>query len=145
MSEGPWTSTVSRVALNKTTNTPAFGFTSEFELPTNPRVLRILSIDELQTGSDDYRIEGGKLLANISTMKVRYIGFIEDTASYDVNLKKCIVSRLASELAYSQTGSTALAERLYARYLRDLEDGLSSDGQQGSNDITISPDLTDIR
>lgn len=145
MSEGPWTSTISRVALNKTTNTPEYEYTNEFQLPTVPRVLRILSIDELQTGSYDYRIEGDKLLSNLGTVNVRYIGFLEDTASYDVNLKKCIVSRLASELAFTITGSTALSERLYARYLKDLEDGLSSDGQQGSNDFTSSPDLINIR
>lgn len=150
MSEGPWTSAIARAALNLTTNIPLYGFTNEFELPTVPRVLRILSVDADQvylgsTWADGFRVEGDKLLANTATINVKYIGFIEDTASYDVNLKRCIVSRLAAEIAFPITGSAQLAERLYARYIKDLEDGLSSDGQQGSNDFTVSPDLLDIR
>jgi hypothetical protein len=145
MVEGPWTSTISRVALNKTTNTPAFGFTSEFEMPTVPRLLRVLSINEVVEGTDEFRIEGDKLLANIATVSVRYIGFVADTANYGVSLKKCIVSRLASEMAFTLTGSTALASRLYDRYLKDLDDGLAANGQQGSSNYIQTPDLIWIR
>ena len=145
MSEGSWSSTIARSALNVTTNTPAFGFSYEFQLPTVPRTLKILNINEDTVGDYDFRIEGDKLLANVSSVSVRYVSFIEDTASYDVYLKRALVSRMAAEMAYTLTGSATVAERLYARYLRDLDDGLSNNGQQGSEQLTVSPDLLKVR
>ena len=52
---------------------------------------------------------------------------------------------MAAEMAYTLTGSATVAERLYARYLRDLDDGLSNNGQQGSEQLTVSPDLLKVR
>ena len=57
MSEGSWSSTIARSALNVTTNTPAFGFSYEFQLPTVPRTLKILNINEDTVGDYDFRIE----------------------------------------------------------------------------------------
>ncbi len=145
MAEGAWTSTVTRVALNKTTNTPAYGFSSEFQLPTDPRFIRILSINESVPGTDAYKIEGSKLLTDLSTIKIEYIGFIDDSESYDPLLKRAIISRLAAEFSYTITGSAALAERLFDRYRFEVSDGLSADGQQGSNQLIVSPDLHEVR
>ena len=145
MTEGVFTSTINRAVLNKTTNTPAFGFTYEFQLPTDPKSLRVLAIDEETTGDHDYRIEGDKLLANISTMEIEYVGYLTDSGSYDEQLKKVIVAKLAADLAYPLTGSAGISDRLYQRYLREFEDAKSVDGQNGSNQYVVSTDLTDIR
>lgn len=146
MSEGEWTSTIVRATLARTVNTPAFEYTYEFQLPTSPEVLRVLSINDYTPGSIDYRIEGDKLLANVSTMKIKYSGVITNTEAYDANLKKAITSRLTAELAYPITGSERMAELLYRRYLSDLEKSLALNGMNGSNDVIASPDLTtDIR
>lgn len=145
MSEGMWSSTINRATLNQTTNTPAFGYTYEFQLPTSPKALKVLSINEDTTGTYGYRIEGDKLLANVSTMKVQYIGKIENSESYDPMLQKAIVSRLTAELSYPITGSSAVAERWWAKYDQDVADGLANNGQQGSNLYVTSPDLNEIR
>lgn len=145
MSEGMWTSTINRATLNRTTNTPAFGYTYEFQLPTSPKALKVLSINEDTTGTYGFRIEGDKLLANVSTMKIQYIGKIEDTESYDPMLQKAIVSRLTAELAYPITGSSAVSERWWAKYEQDVADGLANNGQQGSNLYIASTDLNEIR
>jgi hypothetical protein len=145
MTEGAFSSTIRRAVLNLTANTPDFGFTYEFQLPTNPVSLRILSIDEEQTGSYEYRIEGDKLLANISTMEVEYIAYLTNSGDYDEMLKRVIVAKLAAELAYPLTGSGAVADKLYNKYLQEFADAKSVDGQNGSNLNIISTDLTDIR
>jgi hypothetical protein len=143
--EGMWSSTITRAVLNQTTNTPAFGYTYEFQLPTNPICLKVLAINEDTTGTYPFRIEGDKLLANVSTMKIQYIGRVDDTQSYDMMLQRAITTRMTAELAYPITGSSAMAERWWDKYSGDLADGLANDGQQGSNLYTTSPDLIEIR
>lgn len=145
MAEGQWSSTISRSVLNQTTNSPSWGFTYEFQLPTNPKSLKVLSINEDTTGTIPFRIEGDKLLSDNSAISIKYIGIITDTESYDAMLKRAIVSRLTAELAYPITGSSALTERYWTKYEQDVSRGLASDGQQGSNEYTTSPDLGDVR
>lgn len=143
MAEGPWSSTINRASLAVTSNTPAFGYDYEFQLPVSPKCLRVLHINEDVPGSYDHRIEGDKLLANVSTMKIKYIGRITDTASYDIMLKRAIVSRIAAELAYPLTANASLAQKLFEQYRFDVANGLSADGQQGTTEIVSSNDLTD--
>lgn len=145
MTEGVFSSTIRRVALNATTNTPAYGYSYEFQLPTNPKSLRVISINEDEPGTYDYRIEGDKLLANISTMKVKYVAYLTNSEDYDEMLKKALVARLAAELAYPLTGSSGVSNAMYQRYERELSDCMAVDGQNGSNQYIISSDLTIIR
>lgn len=145
MTEGAFSSTIFRETLNLTTNTPDFGFTYEFQLPTDPECLRVLAIDEEKPGDYEYRIENDKLLANNSTMEIKYIGYLTNSGDYDEMLKRVIVAKLAAEMAYPLTGSASLADRMYQKYLREFEDAKSVDGQNGSNQYIITTDLTDIR
>ena len=145
MVEGAWSSTINRASLNQTTNTPSYGYDYEFQLPTNPFCLRVLAVDEDIPGDNSYRIEGDKLLYNSSTVKIKYIGRVDDTQSYDPMLKRAIVSRLAAELAYPITGTAQVAQQMLDLYLRHVAEGLSVDGQQGSGEETSSPDLHDVR
>lgn len=145
MSRGEWTSVITRATLNQTTNTPAYGFAFEFQLPTNPRQLKILDINEITTGDVAFRIEGDKLLSDESTMKIRYMGFLDDTGSYDTYLKRSITLKLSSLLALPLTGSVQLANNLNIEYERSITSGLAMNGQQGSNEMTTSPDLHQVR
>lgn len=145
MMEGPWSTTISRVALAQTSNTPAFGYDNEFQLPTVPVFLKALSINESVPGNIDYRIEGDKLLTDEGTIKLRYIGRIDDTQSYGPYLTRAIVSRLSAELAYTLTGNATLAQSLFDRYQQDVVSGLAMDGQQGKYDTYSSDAFIEIR
>ena len=63
MVQGSWTTLIKRADLARTTATPIFGFTNEFQLPVDPKSLKVLNINEGivnedRTGRTDYRIEG---------------------------------------------------------------------------------------
>lgn len=145
MFDGEYSSTISRSTLNLTVNTPNHEYSYEYQLPTDPKCLRVLNINETVTGEYDHAIEGDKLLANISTMSIRFIGLIEDTESYDLGLKRVITAKLAYELAYPLTGSASLSQSLYNIYLQEREEALSADGQQGSGQTVVSPDIKEVR
>ena len=145
MAEGSWTSTMTRAELAKTTNTPEFGFTNEFQLPVDPWALKIISINEDTVGDTEYAIEGDKLLTDSDSIKIRYVARLTNTGDWDIYLQRAFVARLASELVYPLTGDTRKSELEYQRYLKIVQESLALNGQQGSKDRMVSPDLIEVR
>ena len=145
MMEGSWTSTVKRASLAKTTNTPAFQYSSEFQLPVDPFCLKVLNIDEDTPGDISYRVEGDKIVSDNASMKIRYIARLTDTEDWDILLRRAFVARLASELAYPLTGDAAKVQAEFELYQFFVKEGLAIDGQQGSKEIVTSVDLIEVR
>ena len=145
ISEGSWSRAIFRASLAKTTNTPAFRFISEFQLPNSPRFLKIINTEDSAFGEDEYAIEGDKLLTNSGAVNIRYVGLIEDTQAFGPYLTRTIVSRLAMELGNVLTSDFAKTTELERRYVFDLQQGLANDGQQGSHNRIISDDFTAVR
>lgn len=145
ISEGSWSSTIRRASLAKTTNTPVYDYTSEFQLPVDPKALKILNVNESSPNDIDYVIEDDKLLTDESTIKIRYVAFITDTEDWDVYLKRAFVARLCSELAYALTGDEGKSQSEFERYRLFLNEGLALNNQQGSKQVYVSNDLIDIR
>lgn len=142
MAEGAWSTCTFRATLNQTTNTPVYEYTYEYQLPTNPRILKFLEVQDDRSLDITYDIEEDKLLTDEGSVKVKYIGFLEDPGSYGAYLKAAIVSRLSHELAYTITGSASVAEKMWQRYQVDLRKGLAQDGGNGSSVTIFSDDLT---
>ena len=115
----PWNCLATRVSIAKDTAAPAFEFSAQFTLPTDPFCLRVLTLDDPNI---IYKIEGRKLLCNESTIKMLYTGRITDTSVYDILLTETISAALASDIAYPLVGSTSLARELYAKYEMKLSE-----------------------
>lgn len=145
MVQGSWTTTIARAELAKTTNTPAFGYTYEFQLPTSPKCLKVLETNETAPGSIAFQIEGDKLLTNESAMKIKYISELTDTERYGPNLTEAIEVLLASYLAYPLSGKSTIAESLKREFSDILQRNLVVDGQQGSKALVTADDLIDVR
>jgi hypothetical protein len=143
--EGSWATATRRASLNATTNTPSFGFSTEYQLPTNPKCLKVLAINDSAPFGTDFRVEGDKLLTDASSIKIRYIARITDTESFGPHLTGAVVARLAMELSYTVTAQVGIYDRLAAEYQEILTRNLGSDNQQGASDITDSSDLIDVR
>lgn len=145
ISEGYWSSTIRRTSLSLTTNTPAYGYSYEFQLPVDPFCLKVIEINEEVPGTYDYEIEGDKLLANVSTISILYAARLTDTQGFGPFLTRAIISKLALETAYATTADAGLVNKLEEAYERDVMKGLSSDGQQGSAKSIVSPSLIEVR
>lgn len=145
LEEGDWRFASRRTSLNATSNTPSYEFTYEFQLPTNPSCLVVRSINETNPGDYEYVIESDKLLANISTMSIRYTAYVTDTGSFPSFFERCLKLKLQALLAYALTGNSSLILQLESRYDSEVSKSLSIDGQQGSKDFVHSSDLHDVR
>jgi hypothetical protein len=145
MTNGSWTSAIRRVTLAKTTNTPAFGFNNEFQLPVDPKCLKVLNVDEDIDGALNYAIEGDKLLTDEGTIKIRYIAELTDSEDYDVMLEEAIEIMLASKLAFRLVGDKQVALELLKEYEVFLANNLAIDNQQGSQQTYLSYDAIEVR
>ena len=105
----PWNCLMSRATLARDTETPDFGYTYQYTLPTLPYSLRVLEFsngtssypqDNMtnNTGGPVFVIEGRKLLTDEGTVKIRYIARVEDPNEYDASLIDALAAKIATEI-----------------------------------------------
>ena len=128
----PWNCLQKRIQLAADTDTPAWGFTKQYTLPSDClRVLTILDYDA------DYKVEGRKILTDNSTMKILYISRDEDPNQYDELLRETLSAALAADIAYAVTSSNPTATNMYNLFQDKLKDARFVDSTEGQN---LSPD-----
>jgi len=124
----PWKKKKKRVQLAADTETPAWGFTTQFTLPADClRVLTILDYDA------DYKIEGRKILTDNSTMKILYISRVTDPNEYDELLRETLSAALAADIAYAVTSSNPTASNMYKLFQDKLKEARFVDSTEGQN------------
>ena len=148
-----WNIAVTRKQLAKDADSPAFGFTNQFTLPTDPYCLRVISLHTANVDNEIspydvqamFKIEGRKVLTDEGTCRIIYIGRITDTEQYDSLLSSTVAYKLAAETAYAITGSTTVSQQMFALYDRSLGEARSMDAIEGKPDRIITEDFTNIR
>jgi len=148
-----WNIAITRKQLAKDSDAPAFGFTNQFTLPTDPYCLRVISLHTANVDNEIapydtqsmFKIEGRKVLTDEGTCRIVYIGRITDTEQYDSLLSSTIASKLAAETAYAVTGSTSVSQQINVLYQQRLGEARSMDAIEGKPDRIISEDFTNIR
>ena len=124
----PWNCLQKRVELAADTATPAWGFSSQFTLPTDClRLLRILDYDS------DHKVEGRKILTDASSMKILYVARITDPNEYDELLRETLSAALAADIAYAITSSNPVAVNMYNLYKEKLKEARFVDATEGQN------------
>ena len=136
----PWNSLIRRVTLSPESDTPEFDFSYQYTLPTDPYCLRVLS---LQDNDTVHTIEGRKLLANESTVKLKYVARIVDTNEYDELLIETLSARLAADISFALVNSTSLMKQMQEMYDSKIREARFVDATEGTPDnITNLTDKT---
>jgi len=130
----PWNCLTTRISIAPDTATPAFEFSKQFSLPTDPFCLRVLQLSDTDIL---YKIEGRKLLCNESSIEMIYIGRVEDGNQYDLLLIEALAAALAADLAYPLVGSSSLGANMYQLYQNKLTEARFVDATE-DNDINTS-------
>lgn len=122
----PWNCAVKRVILAPDTETPAFDYTAQFTLPGD--WLKTISV-----GPDgyevDYKHESGKILANGTSLALRYISRNDNESTWDSMLVHAMELKMAAEMAYPITGSASMADLMNGKLLQHLKAARAVDGQ----------------
>ena len=124
----PWNCLQKRVELAADTDTPAWGFTSQFTIPAD--CLRFLSILDFDS---DHKIEGRKILTDNSSMKILYVSRVTDPNEYDELLRETLSAALAADIAYAVTSSNPVAKNMYDLFQQKLKEARFVDSTEGQN------------
>ena len=133
-----WNCLIKRVELARDVAAPSWGFSYQFTLPADClRVITILNYDY------DYKIEGRKIVSNISSVKVLYIARIEDPNQYDEILRETLSAALGADIAYAITSSNPVAQNMYNLFQEKLREARFVDATEGQNTIQDNG-MTDV-
>ena len=149
----PWNIAITRASLAKDSDAPAFGFASQFTLPTDPYCLRVISfwnssVDNEVAAYDSnvmFKIEGRKVLSNEGSCSITYIARVTDTEQYDSLLSSAIAHKLASEVAYAVTGSNSVSQAMQGLYELRLREAKSVDAMEGYPEQPQADEYINIR
>lgn len=101
-----WNCATKRVILSPLTTTPPFGFTNEFQMPSD--LLRVVRLNDQTSHFDlDFKIEGRKIRADETTLELKYIFDETDTSQYDALLDEALGAYIAWDLSYAILQSSA--------------------------------------
>ena len=138
----PWNCLVTRRALAADTESPEFGFTNQFQLPTDPYCLRVLRLDYLDV---DFRVEGRKIHCDEDTLNLIYLARVTDPNEWDQLLIETIAARLAADTAFALVQSTSLVGTLFQLYEAKLSEARFIDATEGTpgsvQNVTVSGSL----
>ncbi len=122
----PWNCAVKRVVLSPLSEAPAFDYSYAFQLPGD--WLRTIQVGDF--GEElDYVSESRTILANATTLKLRYIFRNDNEATWDQALVRLAELAMAATLAYPVTQSASMKESHAADFERALRLAKAVDGQ----------------
>ena len=152
----PWNFLINRASLAQETTTPAFGYTYQYALPTDPFCLRVLEFsngslsypqDNItnNTGGPVFVIEGRKLLTDEGSAQIKYVGRVTDTQQYDAGLIEALAARLAAEICYAITGSTSMVQIQTSLYEAKVTEARFNDATEGATQRLEASDFIESR
>jgi len=152
----PWNCLIRRAALAQETETPAFGYTYQYALPTEPYCLRVLEFSNgsmsypqdnmtSNSGGPVFVIEGRKLLTDEGSAQIKYVARVTDPQEYDASLVEALSARLATEIAYAITGSTTVVQLVTAIYDEKMREARFVDATEGAPQRIEASDFIESR
>lgn len=128
--EHTWNFATNRVVLSQRIDTPTYGYAYWYDLPAD--YLRVVSTNIPRNCK--YKIEGRKLLTDVSTVSMEYIKTVEDTGYFTPSFCEAVAFKLASDLAYALVQSSSKGEEMRVAYERHLATCRTFDAQEGNAD-----------
>lgn len=131
----PWNCLMTRAQLAPETETPAWGFDYQYQLPSD--CLRVVEVEAL-TSQPKWRVEGRKILTDDGpVLNIVYLKREEDPNEYDSQLVEALATRLALELCETFTQSNTKKDYLYMAYNDVLRQARRSDAQEGTPTVML--------
>lgn len=134
----PWNFAINRVELAPLAAAPAYGYQFAFQRPSD-------WLRTLETSAPDFRHEGKRILANVSSLQLRYVRKAEDLTEWDALAAAALVRNLAQKLAYPLTKSTSLQEAQWQMYVAILKQAKGVDAQEEPADEFEQSSLLTVR
>lgn len=144
--EGPWPFAIKRQELAMLTGEDTHDdFVYKYQLPTD--CLKVLNVNAVDVAPylNEYRVEGRKLLANDSTIEVRYIFDNDNESQWSPGFTRAFIDQLAYDLSFYFRADKSLTQLLAEQAQRSKLDAISIDTQQGTSQQIYDSSIIDVR
>ena len=142
-----WNCLIKRVQLAQDSTGPVVEYTYGYTLPTD--CLRVMKIHNGSTDSIasdlDYKVEGRKIVTDITTIYLVYIALITDPNEYDSYLREAVSHQLDADICYAITNNSALANNYMIRADERLREARFIDATENALDTVEANEFTDAR
>lgn len=132
LEEREWTFSVKRAILNPLSSAPAWGFSHQFQLPSD--CLRTLDVFDVNECDITYTREDRLILADVESIKLRYQIDLTNTNKFSGLFIEALSMLLASKIAIPLTKNRQLMTDMVAMYEGFLQKAISTDSLQGSRE-----------
>lgn len=123
----PWNCAVKRLLLAPDASAPVFGYSYQFQLPTD--CLRVLEVGS-GGAQIDYLIEGRQILTDAASIELRYVFLNADENSWDEALVHLATLAMAARIAYAVTQSASMEQTRTQEFQMALREAKAIDGQE---------------
>ena len=121
----PWNCAMARVELSPLVTTPAFGYSQQFQMPSD--LLRLSLIEDVE----DFRIEGRLILCDESTIDIKYVKDPgEAVAELDQLCTEAIATYFAWDICYALVQSNSLRASLWVSFMDIFRHAKSVDSKE---------------
>lgn len=107
ITEHTWNFARKRISLAPLSTTPIFGYTYQFQLPSD-----CLRIED--PGVTEYSVEGRLILCHSATLDLLYFADVEDPTQWPPYFRELVASSVALEFAHALTQSAEMKAQLVA-------------------------------
>lgn len=149
LDEREWTFCVKRVQLSPLVETPLFGYSHAFLLPTER--LALINVYDPASGNNpnppsiQHAVEGDRLYANLSRVDVKYKQDVIDPTLFNPLFDQTLAAHIAMLIAVPLTENAEQQARMAGLYEEFLHKAASSNGMQGSREILETSQLENVR
>lgn len=143
----PWNFAIANANLSSDatylpdSTSPDAGYSYRYLIPSD--VLRLLLLNNEH--DTEWRVEGGYIYTDETTLVAKYIKQVTDTTLFDKNFEEVLALKIAKSISFRLTQSIPLTQDLNSRYEKALREARSFDGQEGSVERWVVDDFFDAR
>lgn len=138
----PWNFAIKRADLAALSETPVWGFTTVFQIPSD--CVRVLGIGDSDDPDTDplltYKIEGRKLYTDDSSVLLKYVRRVTIAGEFDARFASAVASRLAMETAIYLTQKPDVKTQMQKEYTLELSGARGIDAQEDTPQSITSGD-----
>lgn len=135
-----WVFALERQALNQDTATPIGAeYTYQYSLPVDPYCLKVIRMLGVGANSQNYKIEGRKLLTDSDTVSIQYVSEIADPNLFDSLFASAVALKLAQKMCIPITNDKTLKtvmETAYDKVIAKAEEANEIESEQPQADNT---------
>jgi len=131
-----------RQTLSQDATGPDFEFTYSYSLPTDPYCLRAL---EMWNSTQEWKVEGRKLLTDLDGVNLKYIARVTNTVEFDDLFTDALVFKIAANIAMPIKRDKALADALANVAEFKTQTARTHDSQEGTYNVMKNRVLVSVR